>query len=196
MAAKVLLASPARDQIHTLFALDLMALSRRSGAPWVTSVGTNLPSQRTALLKLAQTHAFSHLLFLDTDMRFPVDALERLLAHKAPMVGANYRKRSGDFGWTAAVGETAVSSVSRTGIESVDFVAMGVCLIDLAVLAALPQPWFGHDYVERIGNSCTEEVRFCRLVREEGFEVAVDHDLSQQVKHLGVSEIGVNHVDY
>jgi hypothetical protein len=36
----------------------------------------------------------SHILFLDSDMTFPPDTLQRLLDHKVPIVGADYVKRN------------------------------------------------------------------------------------------------------
>ena len=75
------------------------------------------------------------------------------------------------------------------GLEQVDSVGCGVMLVRLSVFDALPQPWFSTPYNgrEHIG----EDLYFCQQARAVGFDVWIDHDLSQRVRHTGTVELGV-----
>ena len=55
--------------------------------------GTYLPQQRMTLVKEAFQSGSTHILWIDSDMRFPKDALIRLLDRDLPIVGANYPMR-------------------------------------------------------------------------------------------------------
>jgi len=57
-------------------------------------------------------------------------------------------------------------------------------LIKTSVFESLPQPWFMEDPIKEIG----EDVHFCNLAREHGFQVFIDHDLSKDVMHIGEFE--------
>ena len=108
---------PSRDQVCTGFMNDAFRLAGYFGAKdvskgaklWLfTSQGTLIANQRQELVFEALQAGCSHILFLDTDMRFPKDTLDRLLAHDEPIVAANYATRrmpvktvafSSDQGW-------------------------------------------------------------------------------------------------
>ena len=40
-----------------------------------------------------------------------------------------------------------------------------------------------------------EDMYFCREAQKAGFKVYIDHDLSKQVRHIGVLEFMHEHVD-
>ena len=93
---------------------------------------TFLPQARTQLIQHAMQRRASHLLFIDGDMTFPANALTRLFKHGEMVVGANYRRRSSHgHKFTATTDNQPVDSVGKAGLEAVDFLGLGVCLIDL-----------------------------------------------------------------
>lgn len=153
--------------------------------PWSC---TFLPQARTQLVQHAMLQQATHLLFIDGDMVFPPDSLERLLAHRLSVVGANYRRRTSlEHRFTATRKQHEVTSVGRTGIEPVDYVGLGVCLIDLTLFRlSCVAEWFpGSLFVG-------EDAAFCAFVHRQGHMCWIDHDLSQQVQHLSTLPLGVH----
>lgn len=178
----VIICTPTRDLIHAGTAFDLVNLIKsRPDTFFAISQGTYLAKQRTELVEQSINAGASHILFIDSDMRFPEDTLERLLEHDLDIVGVNYRHRQSDK-WV-----TGISSDMKFGLQEVKRLGFGVTLIKTSVFEKLPIPYFNTEYDgdEFIG----EDVNFCINAIDAGFKIFVDHDLSQEVKHLGVKEI-------
>lgn len=177
----VAIATPTRDTMSAGFVFDLVQLVKHSTDTFfVVSQGTLLPNQRTQLVRSAISGHASHILFIDSDMRFPPDALERLLAYKHDVIGANCKHRQSDK-WTAGV-----SSKGKKGTDVVKGLGFGVTLIRTEVFLRMPEPWFAtpFDGEKFVG----EDVFFCHKAKEAGYKVWIDHDLSQEVKHTGSKE--------
>lgn len=174
----ICIATPTRDVVQGGFAFDLVNLVKHSTDTFfVVSRGTLLPNQRTQLVKSAlQGHA-SHILFIDSDMRFPEDTLEQLLADGKDIVGANCKHRQANK-WTGGV-----TSKGKKGMQEVTQLGFGVTLIRTEVFIKMPEPWFAtpYDGEKFVG----EDVFFCYKAKEAGYKVWIDHDLSQNVKHTG-----------
>lgn len=105
--------------------------------------------------------SFTHLLFIDSDMRVPTKAVERLINARRPLIGCIYPKRSFDFGrafdlMKSSTRERAMAVASdfavrhlpqhrateakikiENGKLEVAGIGMGVCLIERGVFAAL-----------------------------------------------------------
>lgn len=137
------------------------------------------------ILGMEQT---THLLFIDEDMGFRQDALNRLLMRQMPFVACNYRmkippcyfttRKADDSAWL----ETTKDSRS---LEEVLFTGMGFALIEKKVLEAVKKPRFSNEFIESYGKYTTEDRSFCIKARDAGFPVHVDHDTSKLVYHVG-----------
>lgn len=142
----------------------------------LTQEGSILHAMRENLVKKALELKCTHLLFVDTDMVFDKDALNKLIKHKKDIVGVTYNTRklpSERILWTKGEGD----------FYEAEAVPTGFMLIDLKVFKKLPHPWFFWE-VDTMGNPVTgEDYWFCRLAREHGFKVWVD--LSIKVLHCG-----------
>jgi hypothetical protein len=186
----VVIATPTRDSVTAGFAGDLIRLCRRHpDARWMAPLGIYIADLRNKAVKAAQQAGASHLLFLDSDMRFPEDTLDRLLQHNLDIVAANYVQRTMSEWCVARIGGVPVQSAGRTGLESVDTTGTGVMLINLSVFDDMPQPWF--DTPNETGVFTGEDVYFCQQARSGGYPVHIDHDLSQNVRHQGSVELSV-----
>ncbi len=178
------------------FAGDLVKLCRRHpDARWIAALGIYVADLRQSSAAAAVQAGATHVLFLDSDMRFPETTLECLLAHDVPIVGANYVQRTMPDWWVARAqqGGGCVSSVGRSGLQAVESVGFGVMLIRCEVLAQLPQPWFHapYDALRHVG----EDVYFCQQAARFGIPARINHDLSQAVRHQGMIEYGVQSFD-
>jgi len=74
-----------------------------------------------------------------------------------------------------------------TGLESVAAVGMGMMLMKMAIVPSLPDPKDGPRFISRFedGNHIGEDVHFCKMIRDAGFEILIDHDLSKEISHIG-----------
>lgn len=178
----VIVGTPTTGSIQAETAACIVRLCQHTPETEFKPLGcTFLPQARTQLVQYAMQQGASHILFVDGDMRFPPDALDRLLRHRAWVVGANYRRRSSaGHKFTATRNEHQVSSVGLHGLEAVDFIGLGLALVDLSVFlgGCTVDQWFPATLFQN------EDVAFCKLVRSLGYDVLVDHDLSQDVGHV------------
>lgn len=214
--ASVVIAVPCGDDVKAGMAHDLAVMLGQTvfNRPDIQITlrmdkGTLLPSQRSTLVREALGTGATHILFLDSDMRFPPETMVGLLARKVPIVAANYVTRRFPIQPVAfkSLDDDVVSLESNrvwtekdsTGLQSVGAIGMGVMLIDLDVFRYLEEPWFNIDWIARDpeGKKASgfrgEDMHFCDLARKAGIEVLVDHDLSQYVRHVGAWDYAHDH---
>jgi hypothetical protein len=197
---KVGLCVPTRDVIADGFSLDWARLAynfARNHPDYELAQykhpGTLISDQRIALCDHAIKSDCDRVLFFDSDMRFPADTFDRLEAHGKPFVASNYTTRRPPFQAVASRSSkgpwTPVNTrAESTGLEAVSAVGLGISLIHTDLLKKLPKPWFLVGYHMDIHQSYGEDVWFCRLLGAHGIEVLIDHDLSKEVKHIGMKE--------
>ena len=197
--------TPARDMVHTMFTYDLVnmvcfhTLNTNDAISLKISEGTLIANQRAELSLDAMREGCSHILFIDSDMRFPQDMISRLLAHDLDIVATNCARRRMPTGPTAQIykengdRELVWSMPESTGLQEVGSVGMGVMIIKAGVFKALSEPWYEtpwrHDKRGYIG----EDVFFCRKAREAGFKIWIDHDVSKEIGHIGMFEFKHDH---
>lgn len=196
MIADVLIGVPCQDECASFFAYDLARLTGFSAGHIpncnlriLFSQGTLIGPQREDIVDVALDVGATHILWLDSDMRFPKETLQGLLAHDEAIVGANYCKRipphnptayfNGQFFWTYD---------DSTGLYTVDHVGMGVMLTKTEVFKKIGAPRFPIEYDSEGGKYIGEDVAFMRKAKLAGFEVKVDQDLSKVVQHTGKIE--------
>ena len=132
----------------------------------------------------AQQLDADYLLFIDADMEFPPDTLQRLLAHQKAIVGATYCKRS--------VPHTILGEVlgggdirERTGLVEMATLPAGCLLIRTSVFSRLTKPYFRLPFDETSGLEESDDFTFCRRARTVGLGIWCDADLSKDVGHIG-----------
>ena len=197
---KIGICIPSRGDMAIGTAFDLAVMSafdakHRDGELGVYTVnGTLIFDQRQKLAQAALDDGCEYVLWIDADMRFPKTTIERLLSHKKDICGVNATTR------TIPVKSTAknlvvdfedksntwvgVSSKGKKGIERVSSIGCGVMLVHKSVFEKTPQPWFWF-YELPGGKVLGEDVHFCIAAHDAGFETWVDHELSQEIGHVG-----------
>ena len=150
-----------------------------------------LPETRTRLVSRAHKYEATHIMWFDTDMKFPKDTILRLLNHNKLVIGANYVTKEPEPRPVAYkeddnyIGPIWTNKLSF-GIEQVTFLGMGVLLTDIRVFDALALHYFMFEpQPPQFLKQCGEDGYFCSKLRDAGIEVWIDHDLSRQVAHLG-----------
>ncbi len=205
---------PVRDQVAALFSYDLSRMMGYCGVALIPNVlsalnvffseGTLIAPQRQDLVERAIKANCTHILWLDSDMRFPKDTLSQLLTRNKPAVGANYAARRYPHGPTAfasiAEGDN-MSDVKRLytrkeskGLQAVPAMGMGVLLTQTEIFKRMESPWFmvGHSTVD--DGTIGEDIYFgLKMHRTTDLQMFVDHDLSRDVRHVARIELGVDH---
>ena len=182
---RVGVAIPSGTMVHTNFALSLAALMgnvRDHQCLLINSRSSNIAISRNRAVLEAKAAQCDALLFLDTDMSFPADTLERLVRADKDIVGCNYVMRQPPY--AALARSLGNAHVQVQGVTQVERLPTGVMLIRMAVFDRLPQPWFRFPVLDNaeIGG---EDYWFCDAARQAGFSVWMETDLSLQVVHWG-----------
>ena len=95
------------------------------------------------------------------------------------------------------------SMPESTGLQAVDHLGMGCVLLDARVFTKIEPPAFEFLTERTRAEDGTlvdwltvgEDVTFCRKLRDAGFEVLLDHDLSKDVYHVGEFRYGHEHCE-
>lgn len=198
---RVCVAIPSGDDVKAGFAYDLAQMVGATVAARpdidirLSNVqGTIIHKSRRDLVLLALKGDCTHILFLDSDMRFPRNTLARLLSHGEPIVGCNYSTRRAPCKPVTFASDTdatlrVFTELGQDGLQEVSSTGMGVMLIDLDVFRHLAQPWFDFEWDPKDGHMTGEDVFFCRKVRDDlGLTIQIDHGLSHDVAHIGTYE--------
>jgi glycosyltransferase involved in cell wall biosynthesis len=158
-----------------------------------TSMGTLIFDQRNNMVESALEEGADYVLFIDADMRFPRDTLERLIAHGKGIIGVNATTRSSPVKATAKTLEIEadgtcnwkqISSKNKTGIQKADGIGCGVMLISKETLNAMVKPWFFFELLPE-NKLLGEDIYFCIKAKDVGIDTYIDHDLSQEIGHVG-----------
>ena len=196
---RVAICIPARGQMEVTTAFDLtmmaayMAGKKNIDLNVYTSQGTLIFDQRNSLVHTAVVEKCDYILFIDADMRFPKNTLERLLSHNKDIIGVNATTRMMPPKPTArniqinedgSVDWLEIFSNKEKGIGKVDAIGCGVMLIKTSCLKDIPQPYF---YFEQLlkGKLLGEDIYFCIKAKDAGIDTWVDHDLSMEIGHVG-----------
>lgn len=155
--------------------------------------GTMLPEQRSRCVAEAWRWNATHILWVDSDMGFPEEALLRLLRHGKPVVGVNYPRKMFPPIPTAYVDnddETGplYTTDAKSGLEDVKHCGFGLMLCEIAVFDRLAEdlPLFAFEpQPPHFTRFCTEDVYFCRKLKKHGIPIFIDHDLSRDVSRRG-----------
>jgi len=141
----------------------------------------------------------THLLFLDYDMEWDADGIERLLTAKVPVIGGSYRVKNAWMRWTAQTREEDGEPIGvprkdgRGFLIECDCLAMGFTLIRREVFErmrdAAPDAWYEQgaervkcwDWFTRIREGREhygEDYSFCRRWRALGGQLWIDPNIT------------------
>lgn len=166
----------AAKDAHGFDAIDLM---------WATTF-PRVDALRDSAADLAVKHDYTHLLFLDADMVWPTDVLQRMLAHhdKGIIAGLYFLKQHphAPVGFRDSFREPGSTvdhfyhvDVSGTDLIPCDVVGMGCTLVPVSVFSAIgPRPWFEYKNDDHGWPVVTEDVPFCLKATAAGYPIWLD----------------------
>ena len=143
----------------------------------------DIASSRMWLAKQAVEKGATHLLFIDSDMLFPSDALEQLLAKDKDIIGVEYNKRK--FPLETVTAYMPEVEKSETEPFKVGVAGTGFMLIKTDVFKnpLLDPNWFSFGRNKEGKNVIGEDGWFCNSARAIGYDVYVDPVI--KMAHLG-----------
>lgn len=195
MSLRVAICLPCQDTVAAGFGLDLARLVGYTAKQDIEHTiiqnrGTIIPQQRATLVWAAQEYQATHVLWIDSDMRFPKDALARLLVHDQPVVACNYSRRRFPVLPTAEGGpnEFLFTNPESSGLVEVTKCGMGLMLVQMEVFASVNEPWFQLGYTRATKEYVGEDFYFCNRLKHAGYKILIDQDLSKEVRHCGEME--------
>lgn len=151
----------------------------------VASEGYTISENRTYLTVQAINSGSTHLLFIDDDMVFPEDTLERLLSHKKDVIGVAYHSRnlSKKLNILSEDGEVIEDKDIKEDLMKVQHVGTGTMLIDLEVFKKIDRPWYKMETHIMGFTLMGEDAWFCKQAREKKIDIWCDTTI--KVGHIG-----------
>lgn len=187
---KTLIAVPCMDQVAAPFAQSLAVLNKVGECAIAFQISSLIYTARNDLVKQCISGDFDALLFLDSDMIFPADTLERMVQHvesgKEIITGVYFRRRNpfspvlySKLGYNEETNESTWEDMldlpdTQTPYE-VAGCGMGCCMVTKGVLLDLLlnyQTWFSP--FANFG----EDLAFCLRAAEQGHKIWVDPAIS------------------
>jgi len=136
----------------------------------------------------------THICWLDADMRFPPDTIDRLLAHRVDFVAANCATKGDVPKSTARHDGNRIEAWPSSGLVEVDGVGLAVSLTTAAVFKDLPYPWLEATWNKDEERWCGYDIGFCEKMKAVGVDLWVDPELSEEVQHTGTKDFGMDDV--
>lgn len=155
---------------------------------WLPQEGTYLQKARNEIHNKFLKSNSPYLMMLDSDIMFPPDLVDRLMAHNKPLVGGWYKDKQAREHWPTVydfVEEKDDLAMFRhrdkpgVGLEKVDAMGAGCWLMKREVAEALGETPYG-DNIAKGG----EDFIFCRKLMKLGIDLHVDWSIN--CAHWGV----------
>ena len=202
-----LVSVPCIDWMWTAAVSCLVGLQVPGGSTMSLGAGrsTICGKRNAAVEELLANDQYRWVMFLDSDMTFPPDVINRLLAHDADIVGGMYTFRGPPF--SALAGHIAqrgtgtdplrptdttdfhyapfAPEMAGRGTIAADVLGTGCMLIQRRVFEQMPRPWFAANEVHNSGQN--EDFNFCIRAAELGFSILCDLDI--KLGHCGTTPI-------
>ena len=178
---RVLIGVPSGDGVVLPF---WHSFSRAIKVSWVeTEVfsvrGMNVVSARNKIVYRAIENGFDYVFFMDSDMEFPPETLDRLLKRNKDIVGGFYvRKKKGYLPNAFKLGFNENGKVLTEFVEDfreVEAIGTGCLLVKTSVFEKIGKPWFYYEVTDAPDcHMATEDMIFCRNAKKEGYKIFCD----------------------
>lgn len=202
-APSVMIAVPAMEMVNAEFAQHLAMAAANMVANGIKincafNIGSVITIARRNLVDIFLKSDFSHIFWVDSDMKFPIDAPLRLLSRNKAIVGANYRRRrfpnpnfTGMSGSAGAFQEFQTTDNSPA-MELIDVLPHGLVMCKREVYEKIPQPHYLQEYVPHLNLEIGEDIFFCQQAQKAGYEIWCDQELSRETAHIGIFHFNYN----
>jgi GT2 family glycosyltransferase len=137
---------------------------------------------RERLAERAIEGGYDYLFFVDADMCFAPEVLDRLLSRNKDIIGANYYKRNPNKETITKFienGQFVAKPIPEDLFECASL-GTGCMLISVKALKNIPKPYFDFNHK---GKEVGEDVYFCLKAKDAGYEIWCDGTM--EIGHVG-----------
>jgi len=188
----ILIGIPALDSLKIETTTSLVAtiaqLDMKYDAKMLIRKASLIHDSRNKIAQQAIDEGFDYLMFIDSDMKFPGDALNRLMSLNLDVVGGLYYRKQPPHAPVIAQKMGKTLTIPRLWPKTKPFevfsVATGFMLINTKVLKAIKPPYFFYGKYHDMDMG--EDVYFCHKAQQAGFKVWCDPTID--LKHIGEYE--------
>jgi len=199
----IMIAVPAMEMVNAEFAQHLAMAAANMVANGIRincafNIGSVVTIARRNLVDIFLKSDFDYIWWVDSDMKFPVDAPMKLLARQKDIVGVNYRRRRfPNANFTGMMGNAGKFTEFQTtdnspSMELIDVLPHGCVLVKREVYEKVPQPHYLQEYIPELNLEIGEDIYFCQQAQKAGYQVWCDQDLSKEVAHIGIFHFNYN----
>jgi hypothetical protein len=199
----VMIAVPAMEMVNAEFAQHLAMAAANMVAAGIKincafNIGSVITIARRNLVDIFLKSDFTHIFWVDSDMKFPIDAPIRLLERNKDIVGANYRRRRfPNPNFTGMSGKAGTFTEFQTtdnspAMELIDVLPHGLVMCTRRVYEKIPQPHYLQEFIPALNLEIGEDIYFCQQAQKAGFEVWCDQELSRETAHIGIFHFNYN----
>lgn len=171
---------------HTMMSVISAANFIKCRSMLHTQVGCYVDNARDKIVEDAKQRGATHLMFIDSDMEFPPEAIQKLLDYNLDIVAGLYPRRQYPYRPTInRINSKKLiipSSFPYDRLFEVDAAGTGFMLIDMKVFAKLGEPPY-FKIQNFYGKPIRDDVFFCISARKKGFKVWVDPTMT--IGHVG-----------
>lgn len=195
----ILISSPCQDMVHTYYStsvvksiMHLYQNNVKCAINYESFFATYVHEGRNSIAQYAKQIGATHIIWVDSDMLFTPESFKTLIEHDLDFVGVNYSSRKPPYRYTAGIWndeigqfDTVPTLNTSTGLQKVDGIGFGLCIMATHLFDLLENPWFDYEYMPNQNMHMGEDYLICKKLREKNIDIYVDHDLSKMVKHVG-----------
>lgn len=185
---KICVCIPAYEQVYAYFADRLAKLFLRAGKLGIDihikiRSGSDLARNRNFLVEDALAINASHILWLDGDIIFPDDLIERLLVHNVDVVAGIYPTRNtpidstGFYNYSHELLERAYITKNGPELFEIEACGLGCMLVSINIFKQTQPPWF--QFTPNHG----EDIYFCKKIDAT---IHADRKVSLELQHIGI----------
>jgi hypothetical protein len=174
---------PSYDHLSTETVISLVNLiyNAKQQLHFVFFQGLYIDHNRNMIVEKAIEAGSTHLMFIDADMQFPSDGIDKLLAHNKNIIGGYYNTRRGNSPIKFREnGKFITKEIPKEPFQAWT-VPTGFMLIKLDCLNKLRKPYFAT--LTHSDGTMGEDVYFCKEANEQGLEVWCDPTI--KIGHVG-----------
>lgn len=178
MNAKIVIGIPCLDTIKTETFISLFSAAAKLRAEAILHVQKScyVHDARNKIISTALQRGSTHVMFIDSDMKFPPDGINRLLDQDKDVIGGVYFRRQVPHLPTINDLKDGKIVVPYKFPKDKSFriwsVATGFMLVKTEILKKIKYPWVGFGNYK--GQSMGDDVYFCRKINDHGGEVWAD----------------------
>ena len=189
---KITIGIPTNRGLRPKMAQSILDLVAHGGYEFhivIAEEGYTIAENRNYLAVKALNNKSDYLLFIDDDMVFPPDMLDKLIENKKDIIGISYHPRTDMGDRLKFLDETHHINLETNkdpkykDTFECHATGTGIVLIKCEVFKKMNRPWFQFEYYDTGQCKLGEDWYFCREAKKAGFTIWTDPKI--KVNHIG-----------